>query len=931
VADKLVGVTMSESAAGMNQGAAGQVFPGVESPFPKGPGLRFERHFTTPGVHPYDELRWERRTAAIYNDRGEAVFEQKNVEVPVSWSQLATNVVVSKYFKGGIDQPQRESSVKQLVDRVVRTTVLWGETGGYFADPESRDTFEAELTWLLVNQYACFNSPVWFNMGVEPSKRPQVSACFINSVHDSMASILDLAKTEGMLFKYGSGTGTNFSTLRGSRERLSAGGVASGPVSFMKGFDAFANVIKSGGKTRRAAKMVILDVDHPDIVDFIRSKAEEEKKAWALIDAGYDGAVNGEAYSSVYFQNANHSVRVSDEFMRAVVDGGEWHTIARTSGEVMTSHRAGDVLRMIAEAAHQCGDPGLQFDTTINAWHTCAGTDRIYASNPCSEYMFLNDTACNLASLNLMRFRDPGGEFNPGAFRSAVRTVFAAQEIFVDSASYPTEQIAGNSHLFRPIGLGYANLGALLMARGLPYDSDAGRAYAAVVTAIMCGEAYRTSAEIAKLHGGPFPRYPENQDSFLHVMVKHRAAVENVDGTLVPRDLLDSARAVWDDAVDLGRRYGYRNAQATVLAPTGTIAFMMDCDTTGVEPDIALVKYKKLVGGGVLKIVNGTVPEALSRLGYSDAQIQEVEAYIDATGTIEGAPHVRPEHLPVFDCAFRPENGSRSIHYMGHIRMMGAVQPFLSGAISKTVNLPNEATVEEIERTCLEAWRLGLKAIAIYRDGSKRIQPLSTGRDEKAKARLVEQKPVRRKLPAERQSLTHKFRLGEHKGYITVGFYENGRPGEIFVTMSKEGSTVRGLMDTVATLASICLQYGVPLEDMVRKFEWVKFEPNGITDTDGIRFAHSIVDYIFRWLGRKFLAPAEAVHEEAEGGNGNGGNGDGGNGNGGGKVLPKPVESSALNRVFQADAPACSRCGSIMVRSGACYRCDNCGEQSGCS
>jgi ribonucleoside-diphosphate reductase alpha chain len=931
-------------------GTHGRIFEGVKSAFEAGPGLLFERHFTRPGVHPYDELEWERRTAAILNDRGQVVFEQKDVEVPKSWSQLATNVVVSKYFKGGVDQPNRETSIRQLIDRVVRTAMTWGMTGGYFADDESARIFELELAHLLVNQYACFNSPVWFNMGVEPNARPQVSACFINSVEDSMSSILDLAKTEGMLFKFGSGTGTNFSTLRGSRERLSSGGQASGPVSFMRGFDAFANVIKSGGKTRRAAKMVILDVDHPDIVEFINSKAEEEKKAWTLIDAGYDGSVNGEAYSSVYFQNGNHSVRVSDDFMRAVMDGGDWSTIARTNGAPLDTMKAREMMGMISAAAHQCGDPGLQFDTTINAWHTCSGTDRIYASNPCSEYMFLNDTACNLASLNLMRFRDEDGEFDTRSFRSAVRTVFVAQEVFVDNASYPTEQIGENSHLFRPIGLGYANLGALLMSRGLPYDSDGGRAWAAAVTAIMCGEAYRASAEISKLHGGPFARYPENTDAFLKVMMKHRAAVEGVDGHYVPEDLLDSARAVWDEAIEIGREYGFRNAQATVLAPTGTIAFMMDCDTTGVEPDIALVKYKKLVGGGVLKIVNQTVPEALARLGYDEVEIEEIIDFIDSEETIEGAPHIRPEHLPVFDCAFVARNGTRSIQYMGHIRMMSAVQPFLSGAISKTVNLPGDATVKDIEDTYLEAWRLGLKAIAVYRDGSKRIQPLGTSSDEhagKSKKKEEKRKPIRLKLPDDRRSLTHKFRVGEHKGYLNVGFYDDGAPGEIFITMSKEGSTVRGLMDTVATLVSICLQYGVPLEDLVRKFEYVKFEPMGITNTEGIRFAHSIVDYIFRWMGRKLLTgpkPVEGVDimPLADAGNGNGGgNGKGkgktksGNGNGGGETAVAPANRLAsehsIGRAFQSDAPACAECGSIMVRNGSCYKCLNCGSTSGCS
>jgi ribonucleoside-diphosphate reductase alpha chain len=825
------------------------------------PGLRFERRWTKPGVHPYDEITWEIRSASIQNEKGESVFEQKDVEVPSFWSQLATNVVVSKYFRGHVGTPERERSVRQLIDRVVNTITAWAETQGYFAGRDDLETFRAELTHLLVHQKMAFNSPVWFNVGIE--ERPQCSACFINSVQDNMGSIMDLAKTEAMLFKYGSGTGSNLSPLRSSKERMSGGGIASGPVSFMRGYDAFAGVIKSGGKTRRAAKMVILDADHPDIVQFINSKADEEKKAWALIEQGYNASFTGEAYGSVAFQNANHSVRVTDDFMKAVERDGDWTTHEVTTGRPAETYKARDLFRQMAEAAWICGDPGIQYDTTINDWHTSANTDRIYASNPCSEYMFLNDTACNLASLNLMKFVDADGEFDVDAYRYACKLTITAQEILVDNASYPTPRIEENSHKFRPLGLGYANLGALLMSRGLAYDSDEGRAFAAALTAIMTGEAYRQSAEIARDHGGPFVEYKVNEGPFLRVIAKHRDAAYRIRFADGAHDVIDEARRTWDQALDLGRRNGYRNAQVTVLAPTGTIAFMMDCDTTGIEPDIALIKYKKLVGEGFLKIVNQTVPGALRKLGYTPEQVESIVRYVDEHETIEGAPGLDMEHLPVFDCAFKPVNGERSIHYMGHVRMMAATQPFLSGAISKTVNMPEAATSSDIEQVYMEGWRLGLKAIAIYRDGSKRSQPLSTGKKKDAKESVEsapeaakdagEPKPYRRRLPAERQAITHKFEIAGHEGYITVGLYPDGTPGEIFLKMAKEGSTVSGLMDSFATAISLSLQYGVPLRDLVNKFGHVRFEPAGFTGNPEIPIAKSIVDYIFRWLGSRFL------------------------------------------------------------------------------
>jgi ribonucleoside-diphosphate reductase alpha chain len=900
-------------------------------------GLSVERYFTTRGVDPADEVAWETRTAQIIGEGGAIIFEQKDVEVPKSWSLLATNVVASKYFRGTLGSEGRERSVRQLVSRVVKTIALWGRKDGYFSTEEDAQAFEAELAHLVYRQKMSFNSPVWFNVGVE--EHPQCSACFINSVGDSMDSILKLAHTEGMLFKYGSGAGSNLSKIRSSKERLSGGGEASGPVSFMRGFDAFAGVIKSGGKTRRAAKMVILDADHPDVLEFVSCKADEEKKAWALIEAGYDGGFNvkGGAYDSVFFQNANHSIRVTDAFMRAVLEDREWHLTARTDGKALETIRARDLMKAITEAAWTCGDPGMQFDTTVNAWHTCPNTDRINASNPCSEYMFLDDSACNLASLNLMHFRSIEGGFDVESFKRGVDLTVLAQEILVSNAKYPTDRIGQNSDDYRPLGLGYANLGALLMASGLPYDSDAGRACAGAITALMTGQAYAMSAHIAE-RMGPFAGYERNRDPFLGVIRKHAQQVDRVDPTLVERSLLDAARDAWAEALHQGIESGYRNAQVTVLAPTGTIGFMMDCDTTGIEPDIALVKYKKLVGGGMLKIVNNTVPLALQKLGYSADAITTALQFIDEMETIEGAPALRAEHLPVFDCAFKPRNGTRSIHYMGHIRMMGAVQPFLSGAISKTVNMPPSATPEDIETAYLESWKLGLKAVAIYRDGCKRSQPLNTGKDKARSAEKVdpetEARLARRRLPDERRSITHKFSIGGHEGYMTVGMYDDGTPGELFVTMAKEGSVVSGLMDSFATGVSMALQSGVPLRVLCDKFSHTRYEPSGFTGNPDIPIAKSITDYIFRWLSLKFLPsdasssqpamlnPGEAPNQRATG-----------------QVvlpLPLPAQASPSSKGSdgpgtQSDAPPCPTCGSITVRNGACYKCVNCGSTTGCS
>jgi len=911
------------------------------------PGLAFPRFFTEAGVDPFDEFEWDLRAAVIGNERGEVVFEQRDVEIPKFWSQQATNIVVSKYFRGQIGTPERESSVKQLIGRVVNTITDWARSNKYFASEDDLQAFSADLKHILVYQKAAFNSPVWFNCGFE--KAPQCSACFINSVQDTMDSILTLARTEGMLFKFGSGTGTNLSPIRSSKELLAGGGTASGPVSFMKGYDAFAGVIKSGGKTRRAAKMVILDATHPDIVEFINCKVEEERKAWALIDAGYDGSFTGPAYSSVFFQNSNNSVRVTDDFMRSVLDDGVWETRAVLEPRgVVNTYQSRHLMRLIAEGTHVCGDPGMQFDTTINEWHTCPNTDRIYASNPCSEYMFLNDSACNLASINLMKFVKDDGEFDVAGYKAAIRTLITAQEIIVDNASYPTKAIERNSHDYRPLGLGYANLGALLMSRGLPYDSDAGRDYSAALTALMTGEAYAQSARIARDCGGPFAGFEKNREPFLRVMGKHRDAMRDVNARNVPSDLYATAKMSWDDAVELGEQFGYRNAQATVLAPTGTIGFMMDCDTTGVEPDIALVKYKKLVGGGLMKIVNQTVPMALRKLGYTPPQIEAIVGYIDVNETIEGAPGLKESQLPVFDCAFKAAKGQRSIHYMGHIKMMGATQPFISGAISKTVNVPKEATVDEITQAYIQSWKLGAKAISIYRDGSKRTQPLNTSKDktaaeiaaQAAAESVLPRTPVRRKLPDERQAITHKFDIQGHEGYITVGLFEDGTPGEIFLVMAKEGSTISGFADAFAQAISYALQYGVPLQALVDKFSHVRFEPSGMTKNPDIRFAKSIVDYIFRWLATKFLSPEAQFHagvnrRDLE--------------DNGHALTPtaaadrnhpaasagRPTTAAGANLHStiqnQEDAPPCSTCGSIMIRSGACYKCVNCGNTSGCA
>jgi ribonucleoside-diphosphate reductase alpha chain len=906
-------------------------------------GLTFSRVYSDPNISPEEAIEWELRTAAITSEKGETIFEQKNVETPKAWSQTATNIVAQKYFHGRVGTPERETSVRQLVGRVAKTITRWGDEGGYFKTSADRNTFFDELTSMLLNQVVSFNSPVWFNCGVE--EKPQCSACFINSVQDSMGSILGLAKTEGMLFKFGSGTGSNLSNIRGSHEGLSSGGTASGPLSFMKGFDSFAGAIKSGGKTRRAAKMVILNIDHPDIEEFILSKANEEKKAWALIDAGYDGSFNGEAYSSIFYQNANHSVRVTDEFMEAVEKDGEWWTKEVLTGKPDKKFRARDLMREIADAAWICGDPGMQYDTTINRWNPVKSTHRINASNPCSEYMFVDDSACNLASLNLMKFEREDGTFDVESFKHSVDVTITAQEIIVDNASYPTEAIEKNSHAMRPLGLGYANLGALLMASGLPYDSDEGRAYAAAITSLMCGEAYLQSSKIAA-EMGPFSAYPPNRDAFLGVIDMHREAACKIPRTGVPTELHRWSQAVWDMALESGKQHGYKNGQVTVLAPTGTIGFMMDCDTTGIEPDLALVKYKKLVGGGTIKIVNQTVPLALRRLGYSPEEVVKIVSYVDEQGTIEGAPAFKPEHLPIFDCSFKALNGTRSIQYMGHVRMMGAAQPFLSGAISKTVNMPTDIAPDDIADTYLQGWKLGLKAIAIYRDGCKRTQPLNTAASKSdtknpaarsaleyiGKAVAPEMRPFRRKLPDERQAITHKFNVAGHEGYVTVGLYEDGQPGEIFLTMSKEGSTVSGLMDSFATAISLTLQYGVPLEALVDKFSHMRFEPSGFTKNPEIPMAKSLVDYIFRWMGSKFLS---AEQKENVGIISRDNRSD---------TSPMPVTQAVLKAVpagspmsggrsFEnsLDAPACHECGSIMVRSGACYKCLNCGATSGCS
>jgi ribonucleoside-diphosphate reductase alpha chain len=1093
-------------------------------------GLIFTRRFSNAGVSPYDELTWEKRTALITDTKGNTIFEQKDVEVPVDWSMTATNIVASKYLHGQMGTAERETGVRQLVGRVAETIRDWGIAGGYFATSEDAGIFHDELAHMLLTQKVAFNSPVWFNVGcdrLEPDsdgqnwhwdpatggvkysatgyRNPQCSACFINSVEDSLESILTLAKTEGMLFKWGSGTGTNLSSIRGSKELLSGGGEASGPLSFMRGFDAFAGVIKSGGKTRRAAKMVILNVDHPDIMDFIDCKAKEEAKAFTLIKAGYDGSgPDSEAYSSIFFQNANNSVRVSDEFMRAYEADGDFSTYTVKSHEPVATYKARDIMKKIAEATWLCGDPGMQFDTTINKWHTSKNTARINASNPCSEYMFLDNSACNLASFNLMKYVSPAGTFDIAAYRHSISVVITAMEILVDNSGYPTEAISRNSHDYRPLGLGYANLGALLMAFGLPYDSAAGRDLAASLTAIMCGQAYLQSAVIAancppiasatpltasvERQGGACPGFYVNREPFLDVIRMHRAEVNNIGKSRTSGEpfsvpqldaLIDASRESWDTALIFGERYGYRNSQTTVLAPTGTIGFMMDCDTTGIEPDLALVKYKKLVGGGMIKIVNQTVPSALFKLGYTDDQVNAIVSYIDATGTIEGAPGIKPEHLAVFDCSFKPAKGTRSIQYMGHIKMMSAAQPFLSGAISKTVNLPHEASVDDVAEAYAESWRQGIKAVAIYRDGSKGTQPLNTSMDAKkepsaldavgsrilanlaanqapseadvkaleakvgeklevtakqvvaaanafqgaleeiAKAAAVPlitaapaftaqemrkdpaQDPngppraVRHRLPEERASITHKFSIAGHEGYITVGLYPTGQPGEIFIKMAKEGSTVSGLMDAFATSISLALQHGVPLRVLCEKFAHTRFEPSGWTGNEQIGYAKSLMDYIFRWLNLRFLsgtqlslfanfappAPqlaaspsilpetepeddavtsqshlarlAEEVAKRLNQVNPQPAGSPGPSPSGGG-IAPEPYASAtstaspthgptlqdrgiyhaadAMRGMYEmGDAPSCSTCGAIMVRNGSCYRCMSCGSTSGCS
>src|SRR6202158_3519436 len=908
-------------------------------------GLRFGRHFTPPGSHAFDLVEWERRTAAIIGEKGQVIFEQKDVEVPRSRSRLAINVVAQKYFRGGVGTPERETSVRQLIDRVVETLGRWGRDGGYFATEEDAENWSQELRYLLVTQHASFNSPVWFNIGV-PGRAQQGSACFINSVQDSMESILELVKTEGMLFKFGSGTGTNLSVLRSSKEQLSGGGTASGPVSFMKGYDSFAGSIKSGGTTRRAAKMVILNSDHPDILEFIRCKAEEEKKAWALIDAGYNVGFNvsGGAYDSVQFQNANNSVRVSDDFMRAVDGDKKWETKAVVDGRVIDSYKARDLWREIADATWICGDPGLQFDTTIQDWNVVPNTGRINATNPCSEFVFLDDTACNLLSLNLMKFvQTEGAKFDVDRYKHAIDVCFTGQEVIVSNASYPTPAIGKNSEALRPLGLGYANLGALLMSMGLAYDSEEGGRFAGALTAIMTGRAFAQSARMAQVKG-PFSEFAKNREPMLRVMEKHRQAAHQLSNSPESAEVIDAARETWDEAVKLGRAHGYRNAQATVLAPTGTIGLMMDCDTTGIEPDLALVKYKKLVGGGLLKIVNTTVPAALRKLGYDEVKVKEIVEYIDENDTIEGAPHLMDEHLKVFDCAFKPVNGARSIAPMGHVRMMAAVQPFISGSMSKTVNLPTDATVADIQQTYMESWKLGLKCIAIYRDGCKRSQPLSTSLDkEKKKAApdQVEYRAMRRKLPDERKAVTHKFDIQGHEGYLTVGMFEDGQPGELFVTMAKEGSTISGLMDAVATQTSYPLQFAVPLKFMVDKFSHMRFEPSGFTKNQEIPIAKSIVDYIFRWMARHLMsvedrdeagvvrrhvppvvaqAPAAEPTTETKASISNEL-----------KVIATPANGIQKIAFINTDAPPCPDFGAIPVRSGSCYKCLNCGATTGCS
>jgi len=956
-------------------------------------GLRIETLFCPTDVDsPFDTVDWELRSAAIKDENGEVLFEQTDCEIPATWSQLATNVVVSKYFYGENGTRERERSVRQLIHRVTRTIADWGQQDGYFASQADAERFYRDLTWLCLHQHGSFNSPVWFNVGLHhqygvsgarcnwhydvrarrvaqpenPYEYPQASACFIQSVDDNMEDIMRLATSEAMLFKFGSGTGTDLSTIRSCREKLSGGGRPSGPLSFMRVYDQIAAVVKSGGKTRRAAKMQSLKIWHPDIMEFIECKWKEEQKAHTLIESGkYESNFNGEAYSSILFQNANLSVRLTDEFMETAQRGGRWVTrwVTENARGEPPAYEARKLLNRMAECAWACGDPGVQYDTTINRWHTCPNSGRINASNPCSEYMFLDDTACNLASINLMKFRQPDGTFDVEHFKAACRLYFIAQEILVDHASYPTDRIALNSHLYRPLGLGYSNLGSLLMSSGLPYDSEAAYSVCGSVTALLHGAANLASAEMAGI-AGPFEMFADNREPMLRVMQMHREAVEEISDA-GPRYLKDAARKVWEQVLTTGRRQGFRNAQATVLAPTGTISFMMDCDTTGIEPDIALVKYKQLAGGGMLKIINNTVPAALQSLGYDERQIEAIIKHIDAHDTIEGAPELAEEHLGVFDCAFKPANGSRSIAWRAHIRMMAAAQPFLSGAISKTVNMPSDTTAEEIAEAYTWGWQMGLKALAIYRDGSKQSQPLSTKSesDKAKKDKEVVAKPRRERLPDTRQSLTHKFNVGGHEGYINVGLYPDGRPGELFIIMAKEGSTVGGLMDCFGTAISICLQYGVPPEVLVNKFSHTRFEPMGHTTNPDVRIAKSVVDYIFRWLGITFLdgyreasngLPLSEKDGAGEGGHGQAaakpaekgparsaetGNGSSnGHGRAGKKVDLEMLERAGAVTVrseqfarFQSDAPSCDNCGAITVRNGNCYLCHNCGNSMGCS
>ena len=894
--------------------------------------VALKRFFTIPGRDPFEEVEWELRDALIPG-KDKPVFEQKGVEFPKFWSQTATNIVAQKYFRGRMGSPDRESSVKQMIGRIVATVGTWGREGGYFADEDDALTFEAELKAILVNQYAAFNSPVWFNVGFE--EKPQCSACFILSIDDSMDSILDWIRREGVIFRGGSGSGVNLSRLRSSKEQLSKGGYASGPVSFMRGADASAGTIKSGGKTRRAAKMVVLDIDHPDVEEFIWCKAHEEEKARVLEAAGYDMSLDSPDWASIQYQNANNSVRVTDTFMQAAEAGSDWNLTARTDGAVVDTMPAKKLLRDMAEAAWKCADPGVQYDTTINQWHTLPNTGRINASNPCSEYMSIDDSACNLASINLLKYRREDGDLDVEAFEHTVDVMFLAQEILVGYSSYPTPEIERNAKAFRQLGLGYANLGALLMARGLPYDSDEGRAYAAAITALMTGRAYRKSSEIAG-RMGPFAGYRPNAAAMIGVMAQHRAAVGNIENSdAVPADLLSAARRAWDEALNLGEVHGYRNAQATVLAPTGTISFMMDCDTTGVEPDFSLVKSKKLVGGGEITIVNQTVKAALERLGYAPNEVSDIEAYVDEKNSVIGAPHMKKEHYPVFDCAV----GERAIHYMGHVKMMGAVQPFISGAISKTVNMPEDATVEDVAGLYSDAWKLGVKAIAIYRDNCKVAQPLSSKRQAAIEnVTGVAAPPVpltqRRRLPEDRVEVGRKFRVGDYEGYIHVGLYEDGTPGDIFVDIAKEGTTLAGLMNSFMISVSLGLQYGVPLEVYVSKFAHMRFEPSGQTNDADIRIAKSIVDYVFRWMGKKFLnadqqeeigilspeVKARLAQRYKDTGT---------------EVAAEPAEApppgqTALFNAFE-DAVECAKCGGRMIRTGSCYTCRDCGTNTGCS